>query len=432
MGHLQFQGVYSKLQKRLDAYPVGAPESKGIYEILKILFSENEAYIASRMPLRLSTAERISSLTGHEVNSLKKDLDCMIKKGLIVDLQRTDGKTYYFLNPTVVGFFEFSMMRRRTDIDQKRLAHLLHSYMFEDPENAFINQVIGGETSLFRTLPNENSMAPEIAAEVLDYERSVEIVKNASAHSTGICHCRHVKEHLGKRCKFPIDNCTSLNKGANYIISSGLGKKVSREESLERLEEAKSLGMVQIGDNVRNQITFICHCCGCCCGLLEGFKKLRESNRTFSSGYSASVKSEDCEGCARCFKDCPVEAIELIQAPQSAKFPRRKKIPSVNKKFCLGCGVCQVRCPTKSIRLVLSPKRLIPPEDMFERVILMAIERGKLQNMIFEDMESVTHRVLRGVIGGILRLPATKKLLAVESLRSRFISSIVKKERKGF
>lgn len=432
MGHLASHGVYSALRKRLDAYPVGAPESGEIYEILKVAFSEEEAFVASKMPLRFSTLERVSKTTGYEKERLLKILDGMTKKGLAIDVERNDGKTFYFLSPTVVGFFEFSMMRVRHDIDQKRLARLIHQYMFEDPAMAFMKNVgLDGGTSLFRTLANENSIAPEYSAEVLDYDSAVEVVKNASFHSAGLCHCRHVKEHLGERCGFPMDNCSSFGRGAEYIVRSGLGRRISKEESLDKLNEARSLGLVQIADNVKKRVSFICHCCGCCCGILEGFKRLKETACTMSSAYIAKTDGENCEGCAKCAKDCPVDAISLEKAEPTGRFPKRRKKPKVDEKFCLGCGVCQVRCETKAIRLVPREKRLIPPEDLYERLVMMALERGKLQNILFDDVESVTHRVLRGFVGAILKLPPTKRALAAKSVKSRFIETLAGGDRRS-
>ncbi|MBM4389385.1 MAG: hypothetical protein FJ088_16740, partial [Deltaproteobacteria bacterium] len=76
-------------------------------------------------------------------------------------------------------------------------------------------------------------------------------------------------------------------------------------------------------------------------------------------------------------------------------------------------------------------KRLIPPEDLYERLVMMALERGKLQNILFDDVESVTHRVLRGFVGAILKLPPTKRALAAKSVKSRFIETLAGGDRRS-
>ena len=45
MGHVAAKSTYQELQQRLDRMPVGAPEHKAFYQILKLLFTEEEAFI---------------------------------------------------------------------------------------------------------------------------------------------------------------------------------------------------------------------------------------------------------------------------------------------------------------------------------------------------------------------------------------------------
>ena len=59
MGHVRNgQGVYGRLQKRLDRFPIGAPPAPALYEILKRLYTEEEAEIACPMPLPVTGAAR--------------------------------------------------------------------------------------------------------------------------------------------------------------------------------------------------------------------------------------------------------------------------------------------------------------------------------------------------------------------------------------
>jgi len=53
VGHIHNEnGVYGRLQKRLDRFPVGAPPAAALYEILKRLYTEEEAELAARMPIK--------------------------------------------------------------------------------------------------------------------------------------------------------------------------------------------------------------------------------------------------------------------------------------------------------------------------------------------------------------------------------------------
>ena len=58
MAHNTLKTSYSNLSERLNRFPQGAPPSKLLYEILKILFSEKEAALVSLLPIKPFTAEK--------------------------------------------------------------------------------------------------------------------------------------------------------------------------------------------------------------------------------------------------------------------------------------------------------------------------------------------------------------------------------------
>ncbi len=60
----------------------------------------------------------------------------------------------YSMPPPMAGFFEFSLMRYRNDIDQKTLSELFYQYM--NVEEDFIKNLFTiGETQLGRVFVNE-------------------------------------------------------------------------------------------------------------------------------------------------------------------------------------------------------------------------------------------------------------------------------------
>ena len=98
-----------------------------------------------------------------DLTETRKVLDELASRAILVDIER-DGKTTYTLPPPMAGFFEFSMMRLRGDIDQKVLGELFYQYL--NVEEDFIrNLFVRGETQLGRVfvhepvLSNENALA---------------------------------------------------------------------------------------------------------------------------------------------------------------------------------------------------------------------------------------------------------------------------------
>jgi len=77
------------------------------------------------------------------------------------------------------------------------------------------------------------------------------------------------------------------------------------------------------------------------------------------------------------------------------------------------------------IHLETRPARVITPQDGVHRVIMMAIERGKLQNLIFDNQLLGNHRAMAAVLGVILKLPPLKQVLASEQFKSRALENLI-------
>ena len=56
---------------------------------------------------------------------------------------------------------------------------------------------------------------------------------------------------------------------------------------------------------------------------------------------------------------------------------------------------------------------------------MMAIERGKLQHLIFDNRVLYHHRALAAVLGVILKLPPVKQVLANRQIKSRYLETLV-------
>ena len=441
MGHISMKRSHERLQQRLDRHPVGAPAHPALFDILKILFSAEEAELAARMPYGFSSTGKLARILKRPEAELEPILNSMADRGLLFDLIRK-GRNYWYLNPLVIGFFEFTMMRVRTDVNQKEIAHKMYEYMFEDPAMAFMREVgYGGETQLFRPLVHEENL-PEDYVEVLDYERATHLVENAGAWTVGLCHCRHVAMHREEPCvksvpgrEDPLEVCLSFGEPAQYFARRGLGKAIEKPEALDILAGAKANGLVQLGDNVQRRPTFICNCCDCCCELLEGYNRLKETPFLKTSNYEPQVDHHKCTRCGICVKACPVDALALDEKSDAPAAEERRGPGwrsraydlNLNETFCLGCGVCATRCPRDSITMQPRKVRVHTPESTIEKVMLMALERGKLQNLLFDNPNAAAHGVMRTFFKVLLTLPPGKQILASKQLKSRFVRFLVNK-----
>ena len=422
MGHLGPKELYQKLGGTIDSLGTRVPRNETLYKILKELYTPEEAGVVSSMPYGLATLDRISIITGLEQERLKKILEGLAQKGLVMDIWANDAYQY-MPSPMVIGIFEFTMMRTRGNLEYKKWATLFNEYLTGDFFD--LNHGDGQTISIMRSIPHSGSIEETEYTEVLDYEKAESIIRDHELFSIGICSCRHKKKHAGtKTCDMPLNTCSAFGYAADYWIRNKLAKKVSRTEMLENIARSRELGLAFCGDNVKNNVTFICHCCKCCCVALSGISKYGYANAVATSNYIAHCHDEKCTGCGKCAAACPIDVIEM--RPVQRPGPKRRMEPVIDAGFCLGCGVCSVKCPKGAMKLTSRKTRVLHPENVFEKVILRSLENGTLQNIIFDNPESVTQQFMRGFIGGFLRVPIVKKNLMSEQLRSHFLDFMKK------
>jgi ferredoxin len=449
MAHLTSKSAYQQLSDRLNRFPQGAPPTDLLFKILALLFSEREAALVAQLPVKPFTPKKAAAIWEIDVTEARKVLEGLAARAILLDMPTRDGDTIYVLPPPMAGFFEFSMMRVRGDIDQKLLSELFYEYITVE-EDFMHALLLDGETPLGRVFVNEPALeqtrsippsAPPLrgqgvsgaayAAEsknatslqVLDYERASEVIRTAEHMGVSLCYCRHKKQHLDRACDRPLEICMTFGDTADSLIRHGYARRIDRVEGRDLLQKAYALNLVQFGDNVREGVAFICNCCGCCCEAMIGLRKYGALMPIHSTNYIPRIVVEVCNGCGKCVNICPVEAMTLVSANDPHKPNKRRA--KLDEDVCLGCGVCVRVCPTKGILLEARPERIITPLNSTQRIVVMALERGNLQDLIFDNKALFSHRMMGAILGVILRLPPLKQALATQQVKSRYLENLV-------
>jgi len=351
MSHHTAKESYRRMSERLNRFPQGAPPTKLLFQILEVLFSPKEAELVSLLPIKPFNVKAAAHAWKQTEAEARFVLDELASRGMMLDTE-IDGEQAYVMPPPMAGFFEFSMMRVGNKYDQKLLAKLFYQYL--NVEEDFIRALFaGGETQLGRVFVNEPALATDNTIHVLEYERATEVVQTASHLGLGTCYCRHKMLHVGRACAAPMNICMTFNSIARSLIKHGIARQVDASEGQELLLQAIENNLVQFGENVREQVSFICNCCGCCCEAMLAAKRFAFLNPVATTNFLPVVKAENCNGCGKCTEVCPVEAMGQVAAGDPHNAKRRKA--RVDERLCLGCGVCVTKCPHGAIALHRDP-----------------------------------------------------------------------------
>jgi Na+-translocating ferredoxin:NAD+ oxidoreductase RNF subunit RnfB len=423
VAHHTVRSGYEQLVDRLNRFPQGAPASDLLHGILEMLFSEREAGLVALLPIKPFTATQAAAVWKLNESEARRTLEQLAGRAILLDIENPEGELLYVLPPPMAGFFEFSLMRVRGDVDQEVLSELFWEYI--TVEEDFIKRLFtDGETQLGRTFVQEAALPTDNTLQVLDYERASEVISSASHRGVGMCYCRHKAQHVNRACDAPMDICMTFNNTAASLIRHGFAREIDVVEGLDLLQQAQDENLVQFGENVQRRVNFICNCCGCCCEAMIAQRRFAVLNPIHTTNYLPAVDQDLCNGCTKCVQVCPVEALSMVSAndPHHPKLRQAK----LDEQVCLGCGVCVHNCSREAIHLEPRDQRVITPVNSAHRTVLMALERGKLQELIFDNQAMTSHRAMAAILGVILELPAVKQALAKRQMRSRYLDRLLR------
>ncbi len=348
--------VYEQLRAKLATHPVGAPERDSILEILRILFTPEEAELALHLPFRPGRDSAIARRAEVPVEEVVALCEAMADKGLVYAYE-VRGRHFYMLFPTAPGLFEFPFMKHRgLDLPYERLSELWETYY----EDGWGDEMTGSlSTHLARVIPIQETV--DAQQTVLAYEEVAGYIEGAKYISVQDCACRVSKGD----CDAPLDVCLALGYGAKYLAERGMGRLIERDEAMTVLERARQAGLVHMTSNTLDRVEFVCNCCPCCCGLMGTVTRLGGAATNIASNFYAVVDGDACLACGLCEDHCPVEAIAV------------EEVAEVDAAQCIGCGVCVTQCADGALVLVRRETTYAPPKDHEAWLMQVAAEKGR-------------------------------------------------------
>jgi ferredoxin len=346
---------YKQLAERLDTLPNGFPPTDDGAELrlLAKLFSPEEANLASKLRIKLETADQIVERLGLLHNPTRQMLKSMARQGLI-RAGKTDSGLGYGLLPFVVGIYENQI----GNFDQE-LARL-----FEDYYQRSFAKALTVQPAIHRVIPVGESIKMDM--QVAPFESAVGIIEQAQSWGVQDCICRIQTAMVGKPCKHPVDVCMVFSPVPDSFTGSKDIKSLTKEEAYAVLRRADQAGLVHSVSNNQKGVWYICNCCTCSCGILRGMAELGVANVVASSAFINSVDETLCNACGLCVENCQFNALTVSE------------VAVVDGIRCVGCGVCVNACPDHALVLVRRPEEEIKPVpvNIWDWGMQRAQERG--------------------------------------------------------
>ncbi len=353
--------VYEKLREILDLHPSGAPKSKTFDEIIRTLFTPEEAALLLHMNFAPKPVEAIAAAAGMTVEEADRMLASLADRVLVFGREK-GGKRSYGLLPTIPGLFEFPFMKGEMTPEFEKLGKLWDDYHRDGLGAAFA----GNPTPVARVVPVEKSL--DAALRVHPYEEVKTLIDSVDFIGLGQCACRVTLHH----CDKPTEMCLFFDAPARFLVEKKYARQITREEALAVLNRAEEEGLVHTSTNTADKAGFICNCCRCCCIILKGSTELHLPHPFAPSAFLAEVKAEECTGCGICADDrCPMDAIEM-----------KDDIAVVTQEKCIGCGLCVTACPVEAIVLLRKSDPPEVPATGQELVGKVLTEKGKLKDFM--------------------------------------------------
>lgn len=349
--------VYHKLQEKLNAHPAGAPNRPEIFEILRILFTPEEAGLALHLTFTPKPVDDIAQKVGLSTDEVTTLCEQLADKGLVLSHTHHD-RNAYMLVPMIPGVFEYPIMKRKhLDLDFERLEQLWYQYY----EAGWGHEFHGSKTNLLRVIPVRRAIptTPNISP----FEEVSCYIDKSEFIAVGDCACRVA----AKKCNNPVEVCLALDSIAKLLVERRIARYITKEEALKILEQCEEAGLVHTTSNTSDKIGIICNCCPCCCFALGAVTRLKDTTSHPISNFYASVNAESCNACGICEDRCPVEAITVDD------------VAIVDVGLCIGCGLCASSCPEGAINLNRRGDSIELPAGPRELALKVAQEKGRLE-----------------------------------------------------
>ena len=409
------------------------------YIILDRACSNDEiAEVMLKMGLRKpKTTAEIAKLTGKSEERIVELLTDAAMHGIVeYNWENPQHEKQWYVQLFVPGIAEMTNMVLDQVEKYPELAESFNKMTFLPLEGKTHLMPPGGNGIGMHVIPVEkaiNATNTSISIEHISHW----LDKYEGSLSVGYCSCRNARRLYGEGSgEIQDDCCIGLGDFATYLVETGKGRPITKQEALEICQRAEDNGYVHQVTNIDGQdkIFGLCNCDLGVCFALRTSQYFNTPNMSASS-FRAHVNKDNCVACGKCVEVCPAGAVKLgqklctkngeVQYPKQElpglKWGKDKWNPNYvvdNRKNCheSGTAPCKTACPAHIaiqgyIKLAkegryLDALKLIKQDNPFPSVC------GYVCNRRCEDA------CTRGALDKALAIDEIKKFIAEQDLKS--------------
>ncbi|MGM0451956.1 MAG: 4Fe-4S binding protein [Thermodesulfobacteriota bacterium] len=368
--------LFSRMNRQNNRFFINAPP---LLEAMDMVLSADELDYLLKLGTGAHDYESARQKSRMPAVTFEPFFETLIKKGFIHPRPDETGRDWYQLNAIAVGWFETQVHYLNGKPEEAAFSRKFSQYMayfrrfnvapLRGVQNTVLRpllrptQSVGFMTSDTaskdkRIIPiNTEAAAPDsfvyptstVNDLIEDFDRQEGIYMFP-------CVCRHMAGVIDRPCRLDVAEqaCIVFGDVARQWASHGYGRKISKSEAFEILENVRKKGamhtVIHEKDDTSLPVVAVCNCCWDCCGILRPYNMGALALKYQRHFVARIIDSAACKGCSLCRHFCPTTAASV-----------HDKKAAINPDKCIGCGLCAYHCKQNNIELTPDSRQVFLP-----------------------------------------------------------------------
>lgn len=233
------QEIYQKFIEYMNNPVWEFTESEFKMPMITSFITPEEAEFLTGFPMRNTSLDEIADMKDMDPAELAAKIKAVCRKGLIYEAIDGDSVHYRLWSASEM-FLRAVFWSGKGEEPAKSLApHVTKYYMdgWYDQHKPFSHPEL-------RALPINETV--EGGTEILPFEDVLKVVDNYEYYTVSHCVCRerHRLDPDYVDSPFPSEVCLHFNELGRYCVENGMGREITKEETLEILKKAADAGLV--------------------------------------------------------------------------------------------------------------------------------------------------------------------------------------------